>query len=478
MRFLIALTALWAICAGPARAADDLAAMNAVSKAWDRWAETSSKNDPASVDSLSAESYRHFEFLRDAALYASSEQLRRLPSLDRMVVYGLRARKSPDDLAAADGKAIARMCIQLDLCGISRQAQEAGRTSLSNVTIVADRAIGEVAPPNGERFHFGPEFVSESGVWKLNYVSTVADASAWVDAQTAQTGEKPDDRISAILAAQLGSQGPVPPLALLDRAPLDEPERRIRLNETWPDYQATNKQRFAAIRKKAEEGDTLAQFAVGVLEYGGTQPEWAAKNEANGLKMLERASEGGHAGSAAMMLNALMSDRSKIGPATYAQALPHARRAAESGNAEAMAFLASYYFNGAAGVQRDCRQAAEWQARAEEAGLAAGRNELIWTYATCPIPEQRDPARALQLAQHLIEKKDKLERYELDTLAATFAANGDFARAVEYQELAISKLTKEDLNGTRKGMQARLKQYRKDRDFVQDFNSLELTDGY
>ena len=472
------LTGLLVLLTAPALAGDDLAAMNAVSKTWDRWAESSSKDDPASADLLAPSSFTHFEFLRDAALYASAEQIRRLPTTDRFHVYFLRSSQDEAALKALDARAVARLCISQGLCGVSAADEGEALTTLSHVTVIGDHALGEYTPPTETQYQFGPEFALDQGQWKLMYESMVLDSSLWLDQQLRQSGTDTGEALRVALFDRLGAKAEVPALAVLDRPLSDDPARRIRLNETWPDYQNTYQQRFKALRSKAEDGDTLAQYVVGALQYSGAQPAWVAKDESGGMKMLERASDGGNAKAASAVVEILLSDRKKMTPETLQRALPHLRRAAEDGQAPAMAALGGFYFNGAGGLQRDCTQAAEWQARAEEAGLPSGRNDVIWTYATCPIPGQRDAARALQLSRHLIERKDKLERYELDTVAATYAANRDFAQAVAFQQLAIAKLDEDDLSGTRKGMETRLKRYRKQQDWVQDFNSFDMKDGY
>ncbi len=141
----------------------------------------------------------------------------------------------------------------------------------------------------------------------------------------------------------------------------------------------------------------------------------------------------------------------------------------------AMVELSHFYAEGLAGLPRDCRQAAEWQARAEEAGIGHARNEQVWTLATCPVPGQRDPARALELARFMMERKDKLSPSELDTVAAALAANGRFEEAIAYQTEAIAKVSGEITErkaqaATIKRMRQRLNGYRKGQDYVLDYS--------
>ncbi len=70
---------------------------------------------------------------------------------------------------------------------------------------------------------------------------------------------------------------------------------------------------------------------------------------------------------------------------------------------------------------------------------AIGIRQLAWMLATCPSPALRDPARAVALAQALVEAQtDAPEPRALDTLAAARAAAGDTARAAEIAERATA----------------------------------------
>ncbi|HSX65531.1 MAG TPA: hypothetical protein VLF15_12435, partial [Pseudoxanthomonas sp.] len=109
-------------------------------------------------------------------------------------------------------------------------------------------------------------------------------------------------------------------------------------------------------------------------------------------------------------------------------------------------------------------------------GIAHARNEQVWTWATCPIAGQRDPGKALALVQHMVSQREQLSGDELDTVAAAFAANGDLAQAIDYQQQAIDKLGAEQMDKkaravTIKRMRARLAGYQRGRDYVQDYDT-------
>lgn len=467
----------WWLCgllvAMPA-AADDLAEMNAVSKTWDRYVELSSADKRESVDLLSASSLVHFGFLRDAALYASAEQLRRIPATDRITVYLLRASQIEAKLKSLDNRAVAELCVSSGWTGMDRAGDDAP-ASLSHVTLVGDYAVGEVAPPTESQFQFGPDFDREGSVWKFRYESLVPDTSMAVDESIRNSGATATQMYQMVVANILKSPS-APSLAVLDRPLLDDAVARVRLNESWPEYDNVYGRRVAAVAQKAKDGDSFAQYVYGAWQLSGDLRRYVPRNETAGLELLEKASDNGNANAAEGVAAYLMSDPRALDDARLRRVTRHLQRAADAGKPESMSTLGTFYFEGAGGLARDCRRAAEWQARAEEAGSRGARNDLVWTWATCPQRDQRDPAKALDLAQHLIKQQDELGASELDTVAAAFAANGQFEQAVDFQQKAIDSINaefedKKARTNTLKRMQARLAGYKKGRDYVQDYNT-------
>lgn len=479
MRALLALLACTsgALAAVPARAAQqpDLAQMNAASNAWSRYAELSSEDQPASADLLAASSLAHFAFLRDAALYASPEQSRRLPVSDRLLVYAMRATQDAAKLAALDGRGVAALCIEAGWAGVAKPDDEEGALPrLVYVTLVdADTAVGEVAPPTELTFNFGPTLLREGGAWKVVSQSLVPDESVSIMRQVQQSGMAEDDMVGFILGRLLETDD-APGAFLRDRPLREDAAARARLNESWPDYEQPYRIRIKAIRAKAEGGDAMAQMVLGSLMYSGTLPRLLAQDHAQGLAWLEKSSDGGNrkAAELAMMAMGELGPEPKDGPPGaewLARYIRHVRNAADGGSARAMASYASLLFNGAGALPRDCRQAVEWAQRAEDGGIEHARNDRVWYLATCPIPAQRDSAQAMQLAGFMIDRGDLLDPAELDTVAAALAANGQYQQAVDYQQRALAGLDK-DAAATRKHMQQRLAAYRSNRDWVQDFD--------
>ncbi|MFT3754751.1 MAG: hypothetical protein QM769_02185 [Pseudoxanthomonas sp.] len=467
------------VLAAPAMAVDEGRELNAVSRAWDRYAELSSRDDPGSADLLAASSLEHFGFLRNAALHASVEQLRRLPIADRVVIYALRATQTPDALKALDEKATARLCFERGWYGVGAPGEDGSLPALSHVTLLGEsHAIGEMAPPTGQQFQFGAEFFRDDAGWKVAPETQIADASASILQQARNASISENTMLGYLLQRFLGEDAPVPSLVALEQPLIDNVTARARLNEQWPTYEATYKTRVQALGVKAEAGDTFAQMALGSMLVSGSLPQAAPKDEPRGWKLLEQASDGGNSDAAWFVFQYLMSDPKQYTDAQLARAAVHLQRAAATANPQAMASLGNFYFEGAGGLPQDCRLAADWQARAEEAGVQHARNEQVWTWATCPIAAQRDPARSLQLAGFMVKQQDMLGYSELDTVAAAYAANQQFDRAIEFQQKSLAKLANAEMDDkirsrTQKRLQARLRGYQNGRDYVQDYNTFK-----
>jgi serine/threonine protein kinase/tetratricopeptide (TPR) repeat protein len=73
-------------------------------------------------------------------------------------------------------------------------------------------------------------------------------------------------------------------------------------------------------------------------------------------------------------------------------------------------------------------------------------NELAWALATAENPTSRDAATALELAQTAVSATDRKDDNLLDTLAAAYAAAGQFTNAVriEQEAIALSKTGRVD----------------------------------
>lgn len=116
-------------------------------------------------------------------------------------------------------------------------------------------------------------------------------------------------------------------------------------------------------------------------------------------------------------------------------------RAAELGNGDAMLRVAGMYRFGT-GVAKDVGIAIRWLEEAlKEKNRASfvATNDLSWILATCADESYRDSKRALELAESLVQTGGTNPN-ALDTLAAAYAANALFEKAIRIQEDAIEKL--------------------------------------
>ena len=86
-------------------------------------------------------------------------------------------------------------------------------------------------------------------------------------------------------------------------------------------------------------------------------------------------------------------------------------------------------------------------------------NDLAWLLATAPEPRVRNPHRAVALAKKCCGMSHWTNAYSIDTLAAAYAAAGDFGQAVRYQQLAMQALNKSERADQLAAMQDRLKLY-------------------
>lgn len=126
--------------------------------------------------------------------------------------------------------------------------------------------------------------------------------------------------------------------------------------------------------------------------------------------------------------------------------LPWLRELAKANNAEAMVVLGNFNARGIA-VAQSSKRALRWYKKAvrhagsHHHGAAEIINEVSWTLATTALDELRNGRYARNIMNALMESDESArDRPEyLDTLANTYAANGDFETAIEVQQRAIQK---------------------------------------
>jgi arylsulfatase A-like enzyme/Flp pilus assembly protein TadD len=95
----------------------------------------------------------------------------------------------------------------------------------------------------------------------------------------------------------------------------------------------------------------------------------------------------------------------------------------------------------------------------------APMNEIAWILATHPDARIRNPAEAVRLAERAAERTARRQPVMLDTLAAAYAAAGDFDRAAAVAQEAMSLAVSAGPAGLSAEIAARLEIYRQKRPF-------------
>jgi len=92
-------------------------------------------------------------------------------------------------------------------------------------------------------------------------------------------------------------------------------------------------------------------------------------------------------------------------------------------------------------------------------------NEIAWILATHPDPRIRNPGEAVRLAERATERTARRQPVMLDTLAAAYAASGDFDRATAVAQEAMSLAASGGPVGLSGEIAARLELYRQKKPF-------------
>ncbi len=135
------------------------------------------------------------------------------------------------------------------------------------------------------------------------------------------------------------------------------------------------KESLAAVRTKAEQGDSTAQFNLAVM-YGGGQG--VTKDEAEAVKWYHKAAYQGHA-----QAQYILGSRYSAGwivAKDDAEAVKWYRKAADQGYAIAQSNLGNMYAKGE-GVAKDEVEAVKWFRKAAEQGDAFGESRLGEMYS-------------------------------------------------------------------------------------------------
>jgi tetratricopeptide (TPR) repeat protein len=101
-------------------------------------------------------------------------------------------------------------------------------------------------------------------------------------------------------------------------------------------------------------------------------------------------------------------------------------------------------------------------------GFVPGMKELAWFLATHPDPEVRDANEALRLAEQASELTGNRNPTVLDTLAAAYAARGQFSLAASVEEKALTFAERTQDNEFTMEIGKRLELYKDKKSFIQN----------
>ncbi|MBT3699981.1 MAG: tetratricopeptide repeat protein [Alphaproteobacteria bacterium] len=206
--------------------------------------------------------------------------------------------------------------------------------------------------------------------------------------------------------------------------------------------------------KAAKQGDASAQYNLGVMNLNGLGID---KNPEQGKYWIEKSARNGHAKAGVVLeriqsgltsvtpvqakiykdnVNSCMVDQ--VGPSEKIKACTWLIR---SGKLESRGIPHAHLFRSLSRSQTGQYELARSdlsQAIKLKPDFAEAYNALAWLLATATEARYRDGKRAVELAHKAISLKDDVNFY--DSLAAAYAENGEFEKAVSEQSRAIAWL--------------------------------------
>lgn len=189
-----------------------------------------------------------------------------------------------------------------------------------------------------------------------------------------------------------------------------------------------------ALRQRADSGSPVDKYvyAVNAAAFDHFRPEHRVLNE----YLVDAAQQGLPEAQFMVGRNLLFGQGCKVDPP---KGLEWLKRSAQLDYAPAQYLLAVKIKD-----DPDKRQASLlWLENAADSGHYPSMLELAWMLATSSDEELRDPKRAVKLAEEAAGAySDKITGW--DTLAAAYASDGDFKRAIKYQKRAIKQAKKLD----------------------------------
>ena len=103
-------------------------------------------------------------------------------------------------------------------------------------------------------------------------------------------------------------------------------------------------------------------------------------------------------------------------------------------------------------------------------------NGAAWILATHPDPDARNPEEAVRLAASAAKLTNNQNPAVLDTLAASYAAAGNFDEAIAAAEMALERMARIGNQELTEAVRARLELYRQGRQYVESKTHIQKPD--
>ena len=212
-----------------------------------------------------------------------------------------------------------------------------------------------------------------------------------------------------------------------------------------------NTEQVRSVRSAAEAGDPAASYLLGLA--GAYEPSLGITN-ARAEQLLLGAARDGNADAQYWVASQL---RASAACHPRADGEVWLRHAAEGGSAAAQLLLARDLLGGTAGAAQLelARALLEQDAHADSYYV---RKHVVALFAASPVDAVRNAPAALELARRLSAGEIKSDPQMFESVAAAYAANGDFRNATAQQQIAVEKASA--LRWKTRAMQERLDAYR------------------
>ncbi|MCE9677636.1 sel1 repeat family protein [Shewanella sp. AS1] len=195
--------------------------------------------------------------------------------------------------------------------------------------------------------------------------------------------------------------------------------------------EAVTASKLAYIQLKAAQGESEAEFLLGLMHLSGRFVETDVEQ---GVLWVQKSAEQGHE-KAAKTLADLAFD-GKLIPRNLALAEHWYRQLAIKEDKWAQFRLGFIYAAGGQGVVRNCGKAVDYFT---SVGDQVSLGNVVWILSTCPESEYRNGDLALEIGKGLVAANIQ-DPTSLDNLAAAYAEVGDYTAAVDTQQRAIEAL--------------------------------------